>query len=82
MLLWKVKYKITIKTGSSDGAGTDSNVSLEIFGKNGATHKILLDKSLSLKKEVDLFEIGNTDLFEVEAANVGKVIKKPHVALH
>jgi hypothetical protein len=55
---------------------------LEIFGKNGATHKILLDKSLSLKKEVDLFEIGNTDLFEVEAANVGKVIKKPHVALH
>ena len=73
LLLSKAKYKITIKTGSSQEAGTDSNVSLEIFGKNGATHKIFLNKNFSLDKNADLFERGKIDIFEVEATNVGKV---------
>ena len=72
-LLSKVKYKITVKTGSSQEAGTDSNVSLEIFGKNGATHKIFLTKNFCLDKNADLFERGKIDIFEVEATNVGKV---------
>ena len=48
-------------------------MTLEIFGKNGTTSKIPLNNSTSLDKRVNLFERGQTDIFEIEAKNVGKV---------
>jgi len=46
---------------------------LEIFGKNGTTSKLSLNNNASLDKRVNLFERGRTDIFEMEAKNVGKV---------
>ena len=68
-----IKYKITVKTGSSLGAGTDSDIFIEINGVKGNTQRIPLNKSVSLDKESDIFENGKTDIFEVESADVGKV---------
>jgi len=48
-------------------------VTLEIVGKNGTTSKMPLNNSTSLDKRVNLFERGQTDIFEIEAKNVGKV---------
>ena len=74
--LQKVKYKITVRTGNSKEASTDSNVTLEIIGKNGTTSKMPLNNSTSLDKRVNLFERGQIDVFEIEAKNVGKVKKE------
>ena len=54
-------------------AGTDSAVFLEIFGTNANTPKLNLNNTTSLDKKANLFEKSKTDVFEVEAVNVGKV---------
>ena len=70
----QVKYKITITTGNSLGAGTDSIVFIEIIGTKGSTKRLLLNGSNSLDKSKDLFEKGKIDIFEAQESDVGKVI--------
>ncbi len=55
------------------GSGTDSQVFVIIYGRDGkATPKIHLNKSFTNK---DKFELGNTDVFKFKADNVGEITK-------
>lgn len=59
-------------------AGTDSNVTLSIYGDRSALQSILLDSKISPSlnnKKSNLFEKGSTDVFELEGNDVGKVYK-------
>ena len=55
----------------------DANVFVQLFGKRNSTGKIILTKS---KNHSNKFEKGNTDLFEINAQNVGdiKLLKIGH----
>lgn len=53
-------------------AGTDSKVQLSIYGNKTSVESMLLDSKFSKKKK-NLFEKGNTDEFEIEENDVGKV---------
>lgn len=64
------EYEITVITGDKQGAGTDANVFLTIYGKSGQTEK------LSLKsKGKNKFERNSSDLFTVKASCVGPMTK-------
>ncbi len=39
------KYKVTVYTGDKRGAGTDANVTINIFGENGNSGERKLDNS-------------------------------------
>lgn len=41
----KTRYKITVRTGTRRGAGTDANVKMTLFGKLGDTGSRPLDNS-------------------------------------
>lgn len=64
-----VKYKIAVKTGDVRGAGTDANVFIQIFGENGDTGDRKLESS------GNNFERGKTDIFTVEAIDLGELAK-------
>ncbi len=51
-----VKYAVKVHTGKKQGAGTDANVFLNIFGGQGDTGERFLTKSASNKNP---FEKGN-----------------------
>ena len=74
MIQAQIKYKFTIKTGDSFGAGTDSNIFVELIGDKGVTPRLNLNKDVSLNKTDDLFEKDKTDIFEVLSNNVGKLV--------
>ena len=59
-----------IKTGKKLGAGTDADVYLKIFGKNGDSDKIQLR---SADNQSNKFEAGQTDHFTLEFGDLGKV---------
>ena len=61
---------MTVRTGDVRGAGTDANVYVHIFGKNGDTGRLPLRQSENTKNK---FERGRADMFTVEAVNIGKV---------
>lgn len=42
----KNKYKVTVWTADLDGAGTDANVFINLFGENGESGKQKLDNLL------------------------------------
>ena len=63
-------YKVTVRTGDIRGAGTDANVYIHIFGKNGDTGRLPLRQSENTKNK---FEKGRADMFTVEAVDIGKV---------
>ncbi|CAL1540467.1 unnamed protein product [Lymnaea stagnalis] len=65
-------YHVSVKTGEVSGAGTDANVSLKIFGTLGDTGSLLLRQSENSKNK---FEQGRTDLFKLEATDIGKIKK-------
>ena len=65
-----VKYVIKVKTGSLKNSGTNSTVSITIFGNKTKTDKINLKES---KNPGKLFEKSRTDEFHVKAKNVGQV---------
>ncbi|CAF0790077.1 unnamed protein product [Brachionus calyciflorus] len=67
-----VKYIVLVKTGDLANAGTDSKVTLTIYGKNGNTDEIVLDGNNSNLGK-DLFERNSTDEFSVEAEDLGKI---------
>jgi hypothetical protein len=63
-------YHVSVVTGDKMGAGTDANVSLKIFGSKGDTGEIPLRNSENNKNK---FERKQTDVFKIEAEDVGKV---------
>ena len=61
---------MSVKTGDVAHSGTDANVSLKIFGDKGDTGTMPLRSSDNTKNK---FERGRTDLFKLEASDIGKV---------
>ena len=59
-----------MKTGDVRGAGTDANVNIQIFGKDGDTGLLHLKSSDNTGNK---FERARTDLFKLEATDIGKV---------
>ena len=57
-------------TGDVSSAGTDANVSINIFGENGDTGKRQLTKKFR-----DLFERNQVDDFKIEALDLGQLTK-------
>ena len=51
-------------------AGTDANVHIKIFGVKGDTGTLQLKNADSSKNK---FERGRTDIFRLEASDIGKV---------
>ena len=69
-----VAYNLTFKTGDMPYAGTDANVTLQLFGDKGQTEKIMLRQELG--KTLKRFDRGRTDRFTVQTMDVGKVSNK------
>lgn len=66
-----VAYNLTFKTGDMPYAGTDANVTLQLFGDKGQTEKIMLRQESG--KTLKRFDRGRTDRFTVQTMDVGKV---------
>lgn len=64
-----VPYEITVYTGDVKSAGTDSAISLTLFGSEGTTPEFVLDKDESR------FERGGVDLIRMDLDDVGKLLK-------
>ena len=64
--LTPVTYEVVVHTGKEEGAGTDANVCITIFGVNGDTGKRALKQGGR-----DLFERGQVDKFPLEVADLG-----------
>ncbi|XP_028314075.1 lipoxygenase homology domain-containing protein 1 isoform X3 [Gouania willdenowi] len=65
-------YKVSVRTGDMNGAGTDANVFLTIYGDLGDTGERKLSKS---EKNKNKFSRGQVDKFTVEAVDLGQVFK-------
>ena len=65
-------YKIYVTTSNIVSAGTDANVYIQLFGRSSTTDKLPLKKSLTNKNP---FEQGKTDVFEIDAYDVGTLKK-------
>jgi hypothetical protein len=52
-------YEVTVVTSDRRGAGTDSRVSLVLFGSRGHSAELLLDNAR------DNFSRGRTDVFQI-----------------
>ncbi|XP_028915161.1 lipoxygenase homology domain-containing protein 1 [Ornithorhynchus anatinus] len=65
----KILYEMTIWTGDIEGGGTDSNIFMTLYGVNGSTEEMQLDK----KK--DRFEREQDDTFIVEIADIAPFTK-------
>jgi len=64
VLLWHlcdagIPYEITVWTGDLRGAGTDSNVFIQMYGEGGKTEEYML------RNRTDNFEMGQVDKFKV-----------------
>jgi hypothetical protein len=68
--LGTVKYDIAVFTGNEKGAGTNANVFITIYGRNGDTGKRPLTQKLR-----DLFERNQQDNFQIEAVDLGDITK-------
>ncbi|XP_028851636.1 lipoxygenase homology domain-containing protein 1 isoform X2 [Denticeps clupeoides] len=64
-----INYEVTVITGELFAAGTNANVFLQIYGDQGKT------ELLTLKSRSNNFEKGTTEIFKIEAADVGKIFK-------
>jgi len=54
-----IPYEITVWTGNVRGAGTDSNVFMQMYGEGGKTEEFML------RNRTDNFEQGQVDKFKV-----------------
>ena len=59
MLIAGIPYEITVWTGNVRGAGTDSNVFIQMYGEAGKTEESML------RNRTDNFEQGQVDKFKV-----------------
>uniref|UniRef100_A0A7S3VHN2 PLAT domain-containing protein n=1 Tax=Dunaliella tertiolecta TaxID=3047 RepID=A0A7S3VHN2_DUNTE len=62
-----VEYRVTVYTSDIRGAGTDANVSIEMFGSKGAVGLTRLETS------ADNFERNHADMFVVRGTDIGDV---------
>ncbi|MBN3300355.1 LOXH1 protein, partial [Amia calva] len=62
-------YEITVLTGDVRAAGTNANVFIQVYGESGKTEFI------PLKSRSNNFERATTEIFKIEAAEVGKIFK-------
>ncbi|XP_016364977.1 lipoxygenase homology domain-containing protein 1-like [Sinocyclocheilus rhinocerous] len=69
--LFTVGYHIAIKTGSINGASSDSKVFVKLYGEKGDTNKMLL--VVSDNDLVNYFETGQTDIFTIETFDIGNI---------
>ncbi|XP_078580092.1 lipoxygenase homology domain-containing protein 1-like isoform X2 [Branchiostoma floridae x Branchiostoma japonicum] len=69
-LLATTSYHVSVKTGDERNAGTDADVFLKIFGAKGDTGLLKLYQSDNTSNK---FERDRTDLFKLEAADIGKI---------
>ncbi|XP_030824848.1 LOW QUALITY PROTEIN: lipoxygenase homology domain-containing protein 1 [Camarhynchus parvulus] len=65
----KVLYEVTVVTGDIEGGGTDANIFMTVFGSNGNTEELLLEKN------GDRFERGQEDSFIMEIADIAPLRK-------
>uniref|UniRef100_A0A8C6KKR9 ST8 alpha-N-acetyl-neuraminide alpha-2,8-sialyltransferase 5 n=1 Tax=Nothobranchius furzeri TaxID=105023 RepID=A0A8C6KKR9_NOTFU len=64
-----INYEVAVVTGDVRAAGTNANVFCQIYGDEGKT------EILSLKSRSNNFERGTTEIFKIEALDVGKIYK-------
>lgn len=64
-----MKYEVHVFTGNEKNSGTNANVFLTIFGKNGDTGKRPLKQRFR-----DLFERNQMDSFIIESIDLGKYL--------
>ncbi|CAO2594491.1 Lipoxygenase homology domain-containing protein 1, partial [Lemmus lemmus] len=69
-IMGMARYRVTVCTGEIEGAGTDANVYLCLFGDVGDTGERLL---YNCRNNTDLFEKGNADEFTIESVTMRKV---------
>uniref|UniRef100_A0A674DFU0 Lipoxygenase homology PLAT domains 1 n=1 Tax=Salmo trutta TaxID=8032 RepID=A0A674DFU0_SALTR len=65
----KIIYEVTVVTGDVQNAGTDTQVYVSVFGTNGTTEEILLQKN------EDRFERGQEDTFSLEVDDIAPLRK-------
>ena len=65
-------YVISVATGNERNAGTDADVFIILFGSKDDTGKLMLRESESFKNK---FERGHTDIFRIEALDIGAIKK-------
>ena len=71
------EYEVVVVTGNVKGAGTDSNISMTLFGKTGQTPKLSL-KSISR----NTFERSQSDIFVLKTVCCGPLTKIRCVATY
>ncbi|KAK5900382.1 hypothetical protein CgunFtcFv8_025344 [Champsocephalus gunnari] len=64
-----INYEVTVVTGDLRAGGTNANVFCQIYGNEGKT------EVLTLKSRSNNFERGTTEIFRIEALDVGKIYK-------
>uniref|UniRef100_A0A8B9DWA1 Lipoxygenase homology domains 1 n=1 Tax=Anser cygnoides TaxID=8845 RepID=A0A8B9DWA1_ANSCY len=64
-----INYEVSVVTGDVRAAGTNAKVFMQIYGETGKTELIILEN------RSNNFERGATDIFKIEAADVGKIYK-------
>ncbi|KAI5280037.1 Lipoxygenase-likey Domain-Containing Protein 1 [Manis pentadactyla] len=69
-IMGMARYRVTVCTGDLEGAGTDANVYLCLFGDVGDTGERLL---YNCRNNTDLFKKGNADEFTIESVTMRKV---------
>ncbi|XP_042637316.1 lipoxygenase homology domain-containing protein 1 [Orycteropus afer afer] len=69
-IMGMARYRVTICTGDLEGAGTDANVYLCLYGDVGDTGERLM---FNCRNNTDLFERGNADEFTIEAVTLRKL---------
>ncbi|XP_060092590.1 lipoxygenase homology domain-containing protein 1 [Heteronotia binoei] len=65
----KILYEVTVVTGDLPGAGTDASIYIMLFGCNGCTEE------MQLEKDGDRFEVGQTDIFIMEIPDIAPLRK-------
>uniref|UniRef100_A0AAV2IX71 PLAT domain-containing protein n=1 Tax=Knipowitschia caucasica TaxID=637954 RepID=A0AAV2IX71_KNICA len=69
--LFNISYHIAIKTGSVNGASSDSRVFVKMYGEKGDSDKVTL--AVSDNDLRNYFETGRTDIFTLETYDIGKI---------
>uniref|UniRef100_A0A3B3YF21 PLAT domain-containing protein n=1 Tax=Poecilia mexicana TaxID=48701 RepID=A0A3B3YF21_9TELE len=69
--LFNVGYHIAIKTGSVNGASSDSKVFVKLYGEKGDTDKVIL--AVSDNDLRNYFETARTDIFTLDTYDIGKI---------
>ncbi|KAG9353677.1 hypothetical protein JZ751_011799, partial [Albula glossodonta] len=69
--LHNISYHIAVKTGSINGASSDSKVFAKLYGEKGDTSKMMLVVSDNDLR--NYFETGRVDIFSIETFDIGRI---------